>query len=389
MKMIKTHIVVAIINAVIVLLLSYWFGNVQMPLGGEMSLAVKLLTRLQSENKEKSGEMKSFLFVNTCYDIDTIPYFKHGQQEGYRSVTRRADLYKFLKYLYDSNNYKYVLLDIRMDKFPPGYNVYTDSLISLISTMPRIAVARSDYFELADSCLYACAGGVDYLINGIESGFSKFSIMQNETPSMPLKMYQDIHQRSIQACMGGLFYRDGYKLCRRTFIPTMKISSNDLNPTHIKKNETAWTYVKLDEMASHCLHNLYDEKIIVIGDLFNSDSHDTYIGRLPGAVINANIYLNCKQEKHVVKLAYVLLLGLFYIVLFLLIIISNEYNRISKSDFWHSDVFKIILSFLESGFVLSLLAVFVYCVTDSIMNIMFPVLWFTIVPKIYLTIKNK
>lgn len=387
MKKIRTHIATAVVNAIVVLMLNYWLGNMQMPLGGEMSTAVKYFARLQSENKKKTTELDSFLFVNTCYDIDTIPHYRYGQQEGYRAITRRADLYTFLNHLRECNNYKYVLLDLRIDQLPNGYNSYTDSLISLISVMPRIVVAKSSTFTLADTCLLSCAGNVDYLSNGIESGFLKFSILQDESLSLPLKMYHDINHGSVHSYLGGLFYLDGHALCRKSFIPTMTIPPEDMNPSLIKNNKTTWNYVNLDDMVRYNLRNLYDGRIIVIGDLFESDMHDTYLGRLSGAIINANVYVNCVQKKHVIKFSYVFLLGLFYVFLFLLIIISNNYN-ITKNDILYSDIFKIILSFIESSSILSILAVIVYLITENIMNIMFPVLWFTIVPKIYLAIIN-
>ncbi len=388
MKKLRTNIVAAIVNAIVVLMLSYWLGNIQMPLGGEMPLAVKFLARLQSERKEKTAELDSFLFVNTCYDIDTIPYYRHGQQEGYRAITKRSDLYTFLNYLCECQNYKYILLDIRMDKLPQRYNAYTDSLISLISIMPRIAIAKSSTFVLADSSLLSFAGDVDYLTNGIESNFLKFSILQKESLSLPLKMYHDLNQGSVHSCLGGLFYLDGHALCRKSFIPTMTISSEDMTPSRSENNRASWNYVNLDHVAECRLCNLYDGRIIVIGDLYDNDVHDTYLGKMSGALINANVYINCVQKRHVIKFIYVFLLGLFYTILFLLIISSDEYNHSSKKDFWHSDILKIILSFIGSSFILSILAVLVYCITKNIMNIMFPVIWFTIIPKIYLAIKN-
>ena len=68
------------------------------------------------------------------------------------------DKVEFLKIAYQEGNYKYILVDVALDK--RGTN-YDDSLAILIPQMNNIIVARSGKYGLMDSLLTK-SGWVDY-----------------------------------------------------------------------------------------------------------------------------------------------------------------------------------------------------------------------------------
>lgn len=390
MKKKTVHIYIAFVNAVIVLLLGYCISNIPSPLGGEIPYLVKHVGMKQSLNAHKKIDAEPFLFVNTCYDIDTIPHLTDGVADGYQAITSRCDLLTFLRHLKNSNNYKYIFLDIRLNKLPNGYNFCTDSLVAMLSSMERIVIAQSKTYNLADDILDSIAGGVDYIINETENNFFKFSIIQDGIPSMPLRAYQNMNHHTIQAHMNGLFFTEGWHLCRKTIIPVLTMS-NQANSLQDGRNHISWSYVNLDEMTNACFGNLYQDKIIVIGDLFLHDMHDTYVGSMAGPVINANIYANLESRRHLIQWKEIVGLGAFYVILFLLVVYLDE--KVNKNtrpnSFWGADIVKVLLSFVEAGVVFNLLAYITYLCNGSIINVWFPIIWFTVIPKVYLAIYDK
>ncbi len=379
------YLIIAGINALILLICTYGLNNVSIPLDGSEIGVLKKYEAL-SRAPQSNSWTKSILFVNTCYDIDTIPYYLYGAKEGYVARTKRSDLYYVLKELKEVDSYRHIMLDIRMDAFPKGYNTYTDSIIELLNSMQRITIAKSTTYSLADTSLLRIAGAVDYVVNPDESGFAKFALIQTKDKSMPLMIYESAHNRQVKKHLGGLFYTDNNRLCHKVLIPTFDIASlspriQDDTITHIEL-----PYINLNEF-SEITENEVKDKVIVVGDLFLHDIHDTYAGRLSGAVINANIYLSLVEGEHWVKWKSDIFLFIIYTLLFWFMILLDEYRDkiTSYLSMRNAGIIKLIVSFCTWTFVFNLIALATYRFEDYVLNPWIPTIWFTIATPIYLT----
>ena len=378
------YLIIAGINALILLICTYALNNVSIPLDGSEIGVLKKYEAL-SHAPQSYSWTKSILFVNTCYDIDTIPYYLYGAKEGYVARTKRSDLYHVLKELKEVDSYKHIMLDIRLDSFPQGYNAYTDSIIELLRSMERISIAKSSEYNLADSSLYPIAGAVDYISNPEESGFAKFGLIQSGDKSMPLMVYENVHHRQIREHCGGLFYTDNNRLCHKVLIPTFDIAS--FNPHVSDSTHAELPYLNLNDLLGGITESEVKDKVIVIGDLFLHDIHDTYAGPLSGAVINANIYLSLTQGEHWVKWKSDMFLFLIYTLFFWLMILFDQKkdNITSYLSMRNAGVVKLILSFITWALMYNLISLAIYRIEGYVLNPWIPTMWFTIVTPIYLT----
>ena len=341
-KIRKSSLCAAIISSVSLLILSYIFSNISIPISSTEFAVLKKAEQLKARfNKDNNSEWDdSVLLINTSFDFDTIPFFcytsdtiRYTKPEGYYAITRRMDLYHVLKaFSKDTTSYQYIIMDIALDSLPRNHSkyvdslaMYTDSLVDLILQMPRICVAQSKTFTLVSDRLKEKSGMVDYSVTSAVSSFVKYQLIEDTAMALPMRMYNDLSGHTIQSHMFGLIYTDGCHLCRKSIIPTFPfrykesiygwdVISND--------NFTDTTYYKMEDHYNlHQFREWYaDEdvkeisygKIVVIGDLFAHDIHSTYAGSMSGALINLNTYINLVMGNHIVNIWVVICLFIFY-----------------------------------------------------------------------------
>ena len=392
----KTYLF-ALVSSIGLLVVSYLLQNSAIPFNGDETLALKRVSHITNIKQKEYADCEnckwidSLLLINGCYDLDTIPHYFDNEliPDGYYAITSRKDIYKTLLALQQDNTYKYILLDIALTRLPDGYNEYTDSITRLLPQMQRIVIARSkDNFLMADSSLIdSMAGYVDYVVNPEETGFSKFNIMG----SAPLKIYEDLHDRKVKRCLGGLLYTDGYALCRRTIIPSYFLTQDSLF-CNSEEWGTQKLFADLKDVAQYgSLGYNFHNKIIVIGDYLENDMHQTIAGDLSGALILLNIYLNLVHRFHIVSWWFTLLLFVIYFIFSVLIVIGNKLWTMIPfwRKFWTSEIVQMIFELIGWAFIFHWISVAIYWGFGQIYNPFIAIIWFTIIPKIYVTLTSK
>lgn len=409
----KNHVLLAsALNAVILLLVSYLLSNISIPISSKEYSAMQKAERWGLHGADKTWD-DSVLLINTCFDFDTIPYYvylsdtsRYTVPEGYYSISRRMDIYRILRaFSRDTTSYRYILLDIQLDSLPSHHSayvdtlrMYTDSIVDLIVSMPRVCVARSEDFALVSDQLKAKSGMVDYCVTPMVSNFVKYSLYKDTIPTLPLKMYSDLSGRKIEKRARGLFYTDGWRLCKGSIIPTFpfryKTSTYGWEISE-KKGQKDTTYYRAESHFN--LHNFCEEctddgsvkelgenKIIVIGDLFKNDMHTTYAGKMSGALINLNTYINLAQEKHHICWPIVFCLLILYIAIFYFVLFCEKwwYKIPFWQRFWQADIVQLGISFLSWTLIFQGIALILYQ-WGIFYNIWLPVVWFTLVSKVY------
>ena len=375
-----------IINTILLLLCSYWLGNISIPFSGDETDFLKIYHEVVKSDTNNSDAWKdSILFVNTCYDIDIHPHYTYNSKDGYEARTNRAHLYSVLKALKENDTYRYILIDIRLDRLDNVDDVYTDSIVQLLSDMKRVCVAKSHEFQLADSTLDSIAGWVDYRVNSRETGFAKFDLFPNDEVSMPLRMYQELHNRKLTRKCG--IYFDNHTPCHCVFIPTYDIT--DLTPSINPEDSSQlnYRYTNLNDLLygeEYGYHNEVKGKIIVFGDLFRHDLHDTYLNkRISGPLINTNIYLSLCNSEHHVHWRGVIMLGVLYLFLFwIMIYFEEKKNKILS--FGNAGIIKLVCALFGWGGLFWCIGILMYTIDDIVYNPLIPTLWFTIILPIYL-----
>ena len=133
-------------------------------------------------------------FVNVSHDRQLAYINPDDHDAGNTDITDRRKLLQFLRKIEDDQvKYKYIMMDIRFDKNLK--TEYDDSLFHQIAKMRDIVIAHhhsdSEDYDLADTILRPKLGMSDYRIIPTAGSFSRYTFLQDNKPSLALKMYDE------------------------------------------------------------------------------------------------------------------------------------------------------------------------------------------------------
>lgn len=312
------------------LLFSYWVTNLRFPISGEKLLLTKIEKLHYFFWPRENNFIDSVLFINVTYDKelrtivdeDSIPL-------GKTHITDRHKLLRLLQYLQEKDEYKYILLDVFF-----GNDVSTEwdeELFATIESMPRIVIPCHSDEKLADKRLMKKAGLADYLVTFSESDFVKYPYFCDTAQSMPVKMYEDITGRKIKK--HGIFYTDGWHIVRSSIVLTFELQANklyadDKDVIYADTKDKIWLSLgmdllddsipEMDVMGDSLLYKQPDltrNKYIVIGSFKGDDTHNTFLGDMPGSIINFNAFISLLHNHHIVSVSLVIFL--FFVFFFM------------------------------------------------------------------------
>lgn len=296
--------------AVIAILISYLFSNINFSLSGEKPVLKYwcAFTDWLSSGREKapSGDV---VFINVANDKQLVDISdEFGIPLGNAAITDRSKLVELLGMIASSPSYKYVLLDIF---FEEGYQTESDSaLFTLISGMDRIVIPKHTDGGLSSEVPGSKAAYADYNISINEDDFTKYRLFWKDGPSMPLRMYTDITGRTVKKT--GLWYSDNGALSRKVVFPKMHVRIDspyrfDGQKAYLNLGADILDYADEENWAEY-----FDDKFIVIGSFTGDDIHTTYAGDIPGSLINYNVYLSLMKGQHRIPLGLIV----FYFCIF-------------------------------------------------------------------------
>lgn len=294
-----------------ILVVCYVVDNSSVPRPDELKV-LRLVNKWKLVNRTMSDNVPdSLLFVNVCYDKQMVDYYEDGFPVGQYVITDRGKLLRFLSLAAAADSYRYIMLDVFFER---GMSSPQDSaLFALISAMPRLVVAAHGDVPLQDSSFVDKTGVADYNVTVSQTCFSRFQFLQDGRQSMPLRMYADLHGRSI--ARHGLFFSDGHRLCHNAVTLRQPIlMTSGYSDAGDRLREKNYLYLGADVLEADSIFpvaELIRDKIVVVGD-FNSDRHSTYAGSQPGSVICANAYNALCCHDHYVHWWFVLFLFCLY-----------------------------------------------------------------------------
>ena len=328
----RKQIIWSAVIAIGFLIISYCLTNLDLPLSGEKALLYKFELYRNYLYPADRSVPDSLLLVNVSYDKELVEATdEYGLPVGQTQITDRQKLLRLLKELKRRNDYKYILMDIFF-----GQDVQTpadSALFATICSMPRLVIPRHWDEQLASEALYAKAGQADYMTTYKESSFVKYPYMTDSVASMPLRMYEDITGRTVSRY--GLLYTDGWKVVRKSV--TLAFDVN-VNTAYNENGEKNWYNLGADLLGEEAGSGMLDQwpemtkdKYIAIGALVGDDIHSTYIGKMPGLVINVNAFLALMQGHHVVSWLLTLIMFVAFFVLTYLTLTQQSLNEVAQS----------------------------------------------------------
>lgn len=324
---------ISLIIASFFLLISYVVMSDMTPLSSEKAkLQLFEAFRQYYWPKEESNMEDSVIMIDTHYDQEFVmehkPVMGKMLPTGKIPATDRQKLLTCLEILKERNDYKYIMLDIFLEK---SVSQESDStLYKTIASMPRIVLAKPQDSPLADSCLRPKAGAVQYSIALWENDFVKYPYFFKGGKSLPLLMYEEITGNSVKS-KGSFLWDRG--IARRSVILTFE--NVDLNKRDY-----------LGGVEDYSINNILSEtkgKYILIGN-FVDDMHNTYRGEVPGTLINFYAYLALLQGHHRLSCGIILFLLLIFAIPIYLKISNYKIFEWIRKKFRQTNFFSPIIS---------------------------------------------
>lgn len=310
--------IAAAIIALLFMIVVYHVANYRIPISAEkakLQLFEKIRAICLGEPQLQSGD--SVVMIDVHYDKQMVVERDEGLANGMVPVTSREKLLKLLNFLHERNDYRYIVLDVFLEK-----NVAQEgdsALYQLISKMPRIVIAKPLQGELADSRLNAKAGTAQYGTAIWENDFVKFSYQTDSTKSMPLLMYEELTGQTISKHWGNWYTDKG--LARNSVILTYEFCDEDM----VWDLGTGLLGDTIDGRANVPeLQNLETKgKYILIGD-FEGDRHQTFLYDMSGTTVIYNAFLTLLHQHHVISFSLILSIFIVFWLLAWLTITQNE-----------------------------------------------------------------
>ena len=360
----KRHLIVATLMAIFAITVGYWTMNWSVTLSSEKAnLQLLEYIRQQIFGANISHASDSILMVDVHYDKVMVPEHKKSAdgtqlELGQVPVTDRDKLLRLLKQLQLKKDYRYVILDVRLEESTSQSE--DSALWQTISEMPRLVLANPVGTQIASPILNKKTAAAQYQTALWETDFVKYPFYADTIPSMALTMYREITGHDIQR--QGPLWMDGYQLSRRSILLTWDFSDY---------RERFYLGDLLEELGEGDEEDWAGNpsgKYILIGD-FEDDIHPTFLGEIPGTLLIFNAFSSLLHKRHVLSLSFLFLLFCIYFAL--------AWLTLS-----HNSRFKWICSFLGYTGFLFIVSIITYLAFNEVYDILITALLFTGLNKI-------
>lgn len=398
------HILFSALSAVALTVLCYFTNNLPIFTGEDLHqhlITQKICEWLGFEIETNNNDA---LFINVSFDKELVPAMSNDinlqkTQLGFTEITDRKKLYLFLKCLNESQNYKYVILDVRFCE--EDKSEYDDSLFNLIESMDRIVIPTHDNMKLASQGLEQKSALAHYYSTIIETNFVRYEYTRDSIRYIPTKVYEDLYpQKKFQKYGWGrfsIYVSDGHLVNNSCFISFDSKRFNHMPDTYRKwKTSTIFTeeYYQLgfdfinnlldgtntQEETIKSIASVSEGRYIFIGD-FQHDSHDTYMGLKPGCVILYRALKSLEEGKHIVSLSHqAIWFMIYFLITFLMIKRKPTFRTIPLiKDFNNNKLLCFIIDLASFSTFLFFCGSVEYVLNGSVHSLIIPVLYFSFI----------
>ncbi len=287
--------------------------------------------------------------VNVSYDKVLVPQYKDVMSDSGKKIGRmrvgeteivdRKEMASLMKYLKETDNYKYILCDVAFDgRYETEYD---EELYSTLASMRDIVVVAADSVPDQLASVVVSAG---YRIKKTGDDFLKYNCLIDGCENVALKMWKDITGGEYEEKLWGISMNG--RRCLNSFIPDFRfILYDDLDEN--QENNTLENGQEYETVVENLGTGLVDaiqyggglemtfkDKIVLIGSWYDDDMHDTIVGEQPGISIIYNAYLALvNRDNHVPFMIYLMLFLLFWVEAIFLLrkVYREELLAFSKS----------------------------------------------------------
>lgn len=366
----RRDVAVSIANVAIVGALCYIDSDVRYAMAGDTGIYSTVYKRGElTHTARQSAVPDSVLLVDVAFDQQLVAAVNSfGDTIGTTAITDRRKLVEFLTLAKRAGNYSKLMVDIR---FEHGLRTpYDRQLTQLLLSMPRVYFPRHRGVSLLSPKLEARANYSDYGYTLFQTSFVKYEYVQKGEPSIPLAM------TGYGASQLGPLHFVNHRLAYNSMMIPMLV-----NPGSVGNNADEPWCVNLgsDLLAEPSLvGDMLRNRVVVVGNM-HDDIHQTYVGNIPGSLINLNAYLAMERGLNLVDWRLCLLWAFIYFVLSMLTIKGRQwYSYIPRLRRVKSDIFWFALSFVGYSIVVTIVASVLFLTTGYMSNVVLPSLYFSL-----------
>ncbi|MDW3211913.1 MAG: hypothetical protein R8N23_18730 [Reichenbachiella sp.] len=376
-------------NALAMILLTFYFMSLPW-LAGDEKLLIWSTSAIKFANREVPAS-EDFALINTSYDLQLIDRLdEFGFPVGQRVITDREKLTIILDAIAKGENTpKYIICDIHfLDStiFDVGLDTTLQKFDNLI-----ISYHLNDYGEIETPIFNKVNRGLsDYVIGSVFDGVYKYQLLHHDSLKLtPLKIFEDLNGTKSESI--GPFVKIGNHWTPNNFIMNYRLLQKD-----IENIEAGFNPVNLGELLyleELDIQEFVAGKIVVIGDFFENDMHETLFEITAGPLILLNAFLNIQAGDTYVNFWFFLLLFVSYCYFSYMVFVEGDYmeSRITKY-FGAVKLANYLAGFMSYLIFLTLLSCITFFLFNIHLNVFFLAITFYLMDKlvglIYAKMKN-
>lgn len=376
----KTLLFIGIVANTIAMVF-FTFYLMKLPwLAGDEKFLIWSSSALKFANREIPNSSE-YAFINTSYDLQLIDrYDEFGFPVGNQVITDRQKLALFLEIINAGETKpKYVICDVH---FADSTDVDAP-LHAALQQMDNVILSShlNDNGQLETPVFKDINRGLsDYVIGSVFDGVYKYQLVYNDSLKLtPLKVYEDVY--GVKTEKKGPFVKIGDHWTINNFIMNYRLLQKD-----IIEQEAGFNPVSLGELLfleDKDIQDFTAGKIVIIGDFFENDMHETLFEITAGPLILLNAFLTIKKGDTLVNIWFFLLIIVVYLYLSYMVFVEGDYMeaKITKK-FGSIAIAKYLAGFASYITILALLSLTTFFFFNIHLNIFFLALAFYAMDKI-------
>ena len=350
------------LHASLLVFLTFWWMDLSWQFSDEIIVAkinqVAKYLVLDKPDPLTQFIKQKLLFVNCSYDKMLVPY-EDDFGSGTKVITDRQKLYRFMKNINNAPaKPDMIVFDIILDYESPYDALLQPELRRLrhgvFSTEPD---ARGELKKPLPGLNYALAQYATTI-----GSFLKYRIVANENALyVPSAMYTETTGDHFHPGWGIAKSEKGWWL--NSFIVDLPIRR-----AHLDNHEVlVWNLGEaLTNFSPEEIQQEISGRIVVFGDIYENDIHDTLLGSQPGPLILVNTYLALLGQLPRIKFRDVALIFLLYFSTTIYILNLKPYQKkILSKNIFRRKAGRFIVNYLSYILIFSLLAIVFYMLTQK------------------------
>jgi hypothetical protein len=305
-------------------------------------------------NKVVEQFKKDLLLVNTSYDKTLIAY-EDDNGAGNRPVTDRKKLADFFRVVNQSGEHpSLVVVDIIFDNPSPDDSLLTKELRQINNLVISSQLGK-------DGKPVMPWPGLNFALAQYETTtgtFLKYNLISDTVHYLPTAMYYETQGIKFREWAGVARSDPGWWI--NSFIVDLPVRK-----AHIDNGEVLiWNLGEALSFPAEDVKAIVANKIIIVGDIYEYDIHQTLLGQQPGPLIVANAYLGMLQGIPRIKLLDGFLIFLLYFISTMYVLQWRRHKERLMILPGRLKVGKFALKYFTYILIFSLYSIFLYLLTS-------------------------